>query len=82
MKAQWQVRGVGPEARLEASCSVCGNHASVENATLNTGLLHCGRLERVPEKMYERFCELRDVGSPRVPVTHTRFPHLFGPRKR
>jgi len=68
MGTEWTIRGQGRNAYIEAFCPACGNQVIVEKPALNAGLLHCGRRERVPEKIYERFCELRDLnGKPRIP---------------
>jgi hypothetical protein len=47
---------------VTAYCSDCKGHFEIEKPTLNTHLYHCGHTRtRLPEKMYERWCDVRDM---------------------
>ncbi len=67
-KTEWEARGRGREAYLHAECPRCHHSTDIENPSLNASFWHCGRPERVPEKVYEQLCTLRDNnGKPRIP---------------
>jgi len=68
-RVQWSAKGHGRGAYIEMFCLVCSQQTTIENVTLNAGVFHCGRRERVPERTYEAYCVLKDNdGRARVPV--------------
>ncbi len=67
-KILWNAKGHGKGTFIEAFCPICSLQMTFENVTLNAIFKHCGKKDRVPEKIYEMYCVLRDNdGRPRVP---------------
>jgi len=67
-KVQWSVRGHGRDAQAIAFCPVCKLQTEFTNVSLNAQFQHCGRRDRMPEKVYEQYCLLRENdGRPRIP---------------
>jgi|HubBroStandDraft_6_1064221.scaffolds.fasta_scaffold294629_2 hypothetical protein len=69
MPTAWGARGLGKDANIEGSCDLCRQSVEIRHCTPNATFRHCdNRRERVPENVYEKYCELRDMnGRPRVP---------------
>jgi len=68
-KILWEAKGHGKGAWVEAFCPICSLQTTFENVTMNATFRHCGKTDRMPEKVYEQYCLLRDNdGRARVPV--------------
>jgi hypothetical protein len=44
-----------------AECPNCRTSFTIEWITLTSAVKHCGKLTRLPEAIYEKFCEIREV---------------------
>src|SRR3989442_11859712 len=68
-RIQWTAKGHGKGAWLEAYCPKCSRKDIIENPSMHASMNHCGGTHsRVPEKIYDQLCILRDNnGRPRIP---------------
>lgn len=73
MGSNWQVKGSGQTAFVAVNCDVCQCQFTFPIPNLHSSWDHCNRRERIPENIYERFCDARDSAKRRVPER----PELF-----
>jgi len=67
-RSHWHARGTGQDAYVEVFCDHCSLLVTFENVTLNATFKHCARQERIPEKCYEQYIELREtIRTSRLP---------------
>jgi len=72
-RVTWHARGHGRDAQVVASCPICKLSTEFRNISLNAQFRHCGRQDKMPSKVYEAYCLLRENdGRPRVPEQNFR----------
>lgn len=73
----FQIRGSGPGAIIVAYCEACRCTFEIERPTIVTHIKHggpCqGKRERLPERIYESWCNAREAGKPRISIPTVRY---------